>query len=126
ASALLACSSAPKPTAAHGEVVLSVRGKVVHGPFVYGRDDLPGLRRRSFRARPPAGGPVATFEGVNVAALLAERMEVARDADTAIVRSRDGYAVAVPLVSLRQLRPVLADRADGQPLADWARAAGLR
>ncbi len=123
AASVAACSAAPRPGPVHGEVVVSIVGKVENGPFRFGRDDLPVLPRRGLRGRAPAASP-ASFEGLSLAALLTERMQLAEGVDTAIVRSRDGYAVAIPLVLVKQFRPVLADRADGRPLTEWGRSAG--
>jgi hypothetical protein len=123
AAGVAGCSVAPRPGPVHGEVVLSIGGRVENGPFRFGHEDLLALPRRSLRGRPPAAPP-ATFEGLSLAVLLTERMQVAEGADTAVVRSRDGYAVGVPLVLVRQFKPVLADRADGRPLPDWERSAG--
>ncbi len=122
---IIACSAAPRPGPVHGEVVLSVEGKVEHGPFRFGQPDLVSLPKRTFRARPPAGPPAA-FEGVSLATLLTERMELAEGADTIIFRSRDGYVAGVPLVLIKQFKPVLADQADGKPLAEWARSAAVQ
>ncbi len=123
AASVTACSVAPRPGPVHGEVVLSVGGQVENGPFRFGREDLPALDRRALRGRLPAAQP-AGFEGPSLAVLLSERMHLAEGVDTAIVHSRDGYVVGVPLILMRQLRPVLADRADGKPLAEWGRSIG--
>ncbi len=122
----VACSAAPKPKPPRGEIVLEVTGKVENGPFRFGADDVPALPQRSIRGRHPGAAEAATFQGASLADLLAEGMALDRRADTAVVRSRDGYAAAVPIVVLRQFKPALADRADGRPLAEWAASAGVR
>ncbi|HTP29360.1 MAG TPA: hypothetical protein VMK12_27310 [Anaeromyxobacteraceae bacterium] len=58
-----------------------------------------------------------------MAALLDDQVDVAKDADTAIFHARDGYAVPVPLIVLRQLKPVLADKVNGVPVRDWSEQA---
>jgi len=107
-------------------VVLTVRGKVEHGPFLFGAGDLPDLPRRSFQARPPTTGRTAVFEGLSLAEILSSKLAVQEKADTVVLRSRDGSAVPVPLVLVKQWKPILADRADGRPLAEWAMGVGAR
>ncbi len=103
-----------------------MRGEVEHGPFLFGTGDLKGLPRRSFQARHPGTGRTALFEGVSLADLLATRVALKDKADTVVLHSRDGRAVPVPLVLVRQWTPILADRADGRPLVEWALEAGAR
>jgi hypothetical protein len=107
-------------------MVLTVRGKVEHGPFLFGTGDLPGLPRRSFQARHPATGRTVLFEGLSLAEILSSKLAMQERADTLVLRSRDGSAVPVPLVLVKQWKPILADRADGRPLAEWALEAGAR
>ncbi len=116
---LSACSSGPRlPTAAQGETVLEVRGAIKRGPFALGRADLERLPRRSLRGVDPVTGRSATWEGVSVAGIVIDRVEPAKGgADTVIVRTADGAAIPIPLTIVRQWRPVLADRADGERLA---------
>jgi hypothetical protein len=118
-AALTACS-APHPRAPKGDVVLTFEGKIENGPFRFGRDDLPTLPRRAFKAVSPFTADEVRFEGVRVAALVSEGvMELKRDADTAVIHGRNGYAVAVPVAALRLLKPVLADKVDGAPVDRW-------
>jgi len=107
-------------------VVLTVKGKVTHGPFLFGAGDLSGLPRRSFQARYPPSGRAVLFEGLSIAEILSSKLAVEEKADTVVLRSRDGSAVPVPLVLVKQWRPILADRADGRPLAEWALETGAR
>jgi mono/diheme cytochrome c family protein len=116
--ALLACA-APRARTPSGEEVFSIAGRVEGGTSRFGLDDLPRLPRRSFDAVPPQTGARARFEGVALATVLAEVVEPARDADLAVVHGKGGLVVAVPLVSIRGLKPVLADRVDGAPAAGW-------
>jgi mono/diheme cytochrome c family protein len=121
---VLACS-APRPSPPRGRVVLSVEGRVENGPFRFGAEDLPRLPRRAFEAMPPFGPAAEStrFEGLALAVLLADSMEVAREADTAIVYGDAGVAWPVPLPLIRQLRPVLADRAGGEAVGAWRKGA---
>jgi hypothetical protein len=119
-----ACSSAPRlPRAPHGPPVLEVRGALKGGPYALGRADLERLPRHAVRGEAPAVGRTSVWEGTSVAALVAERVEPRRGADTVVVRTTEGAAIPVPLVLIRQLRPVLADHADGarleKPVLAW-------
>ena len=113
---LAACSGPRLPRSSRGEPVLEVRGAVKHGPFRLGRADLAALPRRKVRGQDPVPGRLATWEGPSLAALVIERVELTRGADVAVIRTSDRRAVPVPLSLVRQLKPVLADRADGEPL----------
>ncbi|BDG07665.1 hypothetical protein [Anaeromyxobacter paludicola] len=115
AGALLACG-APRPRPPSGAPALTVKGRVENGPFVFGTSDLGRLPRRAFRAQDPRTGRAVEVEGVSLAAVLRDEVALERGADTAAVRARDGYLAAIPLSVVRQLQPVLADRADGKPL----------
>ncbi len=116
---LLACA-APRPQPPSGAVVLVVEGKVENAPFRFGRDDLGHLPRRGFAATAPiAAGARTRFEGIALAALLADRMEVKREADVAVVHGVGGVAAPVSLALVRQLRPVLADSVGGEDVARW-------
>lgn len=113
----LGCSSGPRlPRAPQGEVVLEVRGAVKGGPYRLGREDLEALPRRKVVGIDPATGRRAEWEGPELATLASTRVELARGADTLVLRTSDRRAVIVPLTLVRQFRPVLADRADGQRL----------
>lgn len=115
---LAACSRGPKlPATPQGETVLEVRGALKHGPRVLGRADVERLPRHSVRGVDPVTGRVATWEGASVAALVSERVALAKGADTVIVRTAQRAAIPIPLTLVRQWKPVLADRADGVRLA---------
>jgi hypothetical protein len=117
AAALLACSGG-KPYVTRGEPVVTFEGKVEKGPAILGLTDVEVLPRRKFEALPP-GKARASFEGLALAPLLGDTLELAHDADTAVFRGEGGRAAVVPLVSIRQLRPVLADKVDGAAVAVW-------
>jgi hypothetical protein len=114
---IAACSSGPRlPRAPRGEQVIVVRGAIEGGPYRLGQADLDALPRRAVRGADPATGRAARWEGVNLYALVREGVEPARGADTVVVRTVDRMAIPVPLTVIRQLQPVLANRADGAPL----------
>lgn len=110
---LLACT-APKPQPPHGEEAFRVDGGVENAPFVFGREDLSALPRRSFEAPEPRGDRAQRrFTGIALEVLLTERMELRHEVDTVVVHGDGGVSVPVPLAILRQLRPVLADEVEG-------------
>ncbi len=118
AFALAACSAGPRlPKAAQGAPVLEVRGAVKQGPFALGRADLRALPRRTLRGMDPETGKTATFAGTAVAALVSDRVQLLRGADTSVARTADGAAIPIPLVEIRRLKPVLADEVDGTRLS---------
>jgi len=123
AAGLVACAPVRGPKPPEGEISLSVEGKVKGGPLYLTRAQAERLPRRSFRAREPVSGREVRFEGVSLADLLQGEARPEKRADVAVVRTRGGTAVAIPLVRILELKPVLADRADGKPVADWAREA---
>jgi mono/diheme cytochrome c family protein len=112
-----ACSGGPRlPKAAQGTPLIEVRGAVKDGPFALGRADLERLPRREVHGVDPATGRAAVWQGSSVAELVSGRVEVSKGADVAVVRTADRAAIPIPLIVIRQLRPVLADRADGARL----------
>jgi hypothetical protein len=113
---LAACTGSRLPTSAHGQPVLEIRGAVKRGPLALGRADLEKLPRRSLRGVDPATGRAGTWEGVSLATIVTG-VELAKGADTVIVRTADRAAIPIPLTLVRQWKPVLADRADGERLA---------
>jgi mono/diheme cytochrome c family protein len=116
---LAACSSAKSlPRAPQGEPVLEVKGNVKGGPFRLGEADLAALPHRTVRGEDPQTGRGAEWEGTAVAPLVSGRVKLVRGADTVVVRTAGGQAIAIPLTVVRQLRPVLADRADGAALPE--------
>jgi hypothetical protein len=125
AAAFLACAPARGPRPPEGDISLSVEGKVEDGPLYLTWAQAERLPRRSFRSREPISGREVRFEGISLAALLDDQARPEKRADIAVLRTRSGVAVVVPLVRIRELRPVLADRADGKPMAEWAREANL-
>jgi len=111
---LTACSGGLRlPTTAHGKAVLVVRGAIEGGPHALGQADLDRLPRRTVLGVEPATGRAAAWEGPALAAIVIERVELGKGADTVIVRTQDRAAVPIPLTLIRTLKPVLADRADG-------------
>lgn len=116
---LAACSSGPRlPRVTPSDTVIEVRGAVKGGPYPLGRAELAALPRRSVHGLDPETGLAAVWEGTSLAALVSDRVERTRGADVVILRTRDRRAVPVPLTLVRQLQPVLADRADGKPLPE--------
>ena len=122
--AMLSSCSAPRPRLPPGQAALTIEGRLEDGPLDLRTADLGSYPRRAFRAREPVTGREALFEGVSVADLLADAVRPKRGVDLLVVRGRDGRLALVAWTRLRDLRPVLADRADGKPIADWAREAG--
>lgn len=112
AAAFVACSLPRLPTTARGTPVLEVRGAVKGGPHVLGQADLDALPRTKVSGTDPVTGDHGWFEGVSIAEMVTERVELKRGADTAVLRTADRAAVPVPIGVLRSLRPVLADRRD--------------
>lgn len=114
----LACSTGTRlPRAARGQEVLQVRGALKGAPFRLGEADLASLRQGKVRGVDPATGRQATYQGVDLGALL-DRLDLTggAGADTVVLRTADHQAVPVPLSVVRELKPVLADRADGARL----------
>lgn len=121
--AALSSCSAPRPRLPPGEAALTIEGRLEDGPLDLRAADLGAYPRRAFRAREPATGREALFEGVSVADLL-DAVRPKRGVDLLVARGRDGRLALLPWTRLRDLRPILADRADGKPVGDWARQAG--
>ena len=112
----LACSVGTRlPRAPRGQEVLQVRGAMKGVPFRLGQADLDGLKQGKVRGTDPTTGRDATYQGVDLAALL-DRLELTGGADTMVLRTADRQAMPVPLSVVRELRPVLAASADGAPL----------
>ncbi len=112
----LACSTGTRlPRAPRGREVLQVRGSLKGAPFRLGEADLASLTQGKVRGVDPRGAREATYQGVDLAELL-DRLDLSGGADTMVLHTADRRAVAVPLAVVRELRPVLADRADGTPL----------
>jgi mono/diheme cytochrome c family protein len=124
ALALLACGGSRPARTAKGDAVLSVTGRVEHGPYTYGREDLKRVSRRAFRAIAPASDAPAKFDGAAIAALIADTVDLKPGVDTAVFHGEKGYAVPVSMSALRQLKPILADMVDGKPVASWRDGAG--
>lgn len=99
--------------------MVTFEGRVEHGAYRFGADDLLTLPRRGFKAVTPWVPDPMTFDGISVVGVLSEAVSLAGDADTAVFYGERGYRAAVPLPVIRQMRPILADRASGGPLAGW-------
>lgn len=123
-AALSSCSGGQRPRLPPGEAALTIEGRLEDGPRDLRAAELKAYPRRAFRAREPVTGREALFEGISVVDLLAEAVRPKDAVDLLVARGRDGRQALVPLARLRDLQPVLADRADGKPIADWAREAG--
>jgi mono/diheme cytochrome c family protein len=114
----LACARTSRlPRAEPRQAVLEVRGELRGGPFLLGEAELAALPQRAVQGVDPEGRE-ARWEGVDLAATLSERVELAGGADAFLVRTRDGRAIAVPLPVVRELGPVLARRAGGAELPE--------
>ena len=112
----LGCSTGSRlPHGPSGPEVLQVRGALKGAPFRLGEADLATLRQGKVRGIDPATGREATYQGVDLGALL-DRLDLTGGADTLVLRTADHQAVPVPLSVVRELHPVLADRAEGEPL----------
>lgn len=112
----LACSAGTRlPRGPRGEEVLQVRGALKGAPFRLGEADLDSLKQGKVRGVDPVTGREASYQGVDLEALL-DRLDLTGGADTLVLRTADQQAVPVPLSVVRELRPVLAKRADDQPL----------
>lgn len=113
--ALAACGPAKSglPRAAPGDAVVEIRGAVKGGPFPLSDRGLRALPQRAVHGVDPNSGREASWEGVPLSVLVNDRVERKKGADTVLVRTADKAAVPIPITLVRQLRPVLADRADG-------------
>lgn len=116
---VLACSGGPRLSSAppRGEALVEVKGAVKGGPFRLGREELAALPQGKVEGTDPVTGRAATWEGTDLAQ-IARRLELKKGADTLVVRTADQRAVPIPLTVIRQLKPVLASRADGAPLPE--------
>ncbi len=121
---LLCACLGPRPRLPPGETALTIDGRLEDGPLDLRAAEIRDFPRRAFRGREPVTGRVALFEGASVDDLLAKAVRPRRGADTLVVRSRDGREALVTRARLKDLRPILADRADGKPIAEWASEAG--
>ena len=111
-----ACAGPGLPRTPHGEEVLRVEGAVKGGPFRLGKADVAALPRKMVVGVYPGSGRVVRYEGLDLWA-LEERVDLAEGADTIVLDTGDHRSIAVPLSVVRELRPVLSERADGDPLA---------
>jgi mono/diheme cytochrome c family protein len=68
---------------------------------------------------PPSSDEAAKFDGVSIAAVLADVVELKKGVDTAVFHGKDGYTAPVSIAAIRQLRPVLADTVDGSSVTAW-------
>src|SRR5258706_3621370 len=119
-AALLATGcSGPKPTPPRGAPLLTVSGHVSNGPFVFGEGDLAGLPRRAFHGRDPHLAKEIAYDGISLADLLGEKVAIDGEGDTAVIRCKDRYDVAIPLVAIRRHKPSLADKMDGAAPGAW-------
>jgi hypothetical protein len=113
----LACSVGTRlPRSPRGPEVLQVQGPLRGAPLRFGEADLAALEQGKVRGVDPATGRESTYEGVDLAKLL-DRLDLRGGADTLVLRTAGRQAVPIPFSVIRQLRPVLAGRAEGAPLA---------
>lgn len=117
AAAGAACGGARLPARPAGEADLTVRGQVKGGPYFLRRADLGALPREAFTALPPGAPAALRLEGLSLRALLEDTLQPAQGADTLVVVTADGLAVPLTFGLIRQYGPILADRADGAPVA---------
>ncbi|TGY89095.1 hypothetical protein E5163_08175 [Marinicauda algicola] len=130
---LAACGGPPADVEIDGPVILTVAGAglpseeppAYEGLYAaYGietgqaraftRRDLASLRWRQIRTDFPAGGAQRVFEGPRLSDVLGE----AGLADRAVVLTAfDGYQAEVEADLIARHEPILALRADGEPLA---------
>jgi mono/diheme cytochrome c family protein len=107
----LACSAGPRLPRTSDAVALEVGGAVKGGPFRLSEADVAALPRAEVRGVDPRTGQAATYHGLALAE-LEERVELERGADTLVLHAAGGEEIPIPLSVVRQLRPVLASRAD--------------
>ncbi len=87
-AAVAACSSKELlPRSAQGTPVLEVRGALKSGPHALGQADLERLPRAKLRGVEPRSDHAAEWEGASLAALVTDRVDLRKGADTAIVRT---------------------------------------
>jgi hypothetical protein len=110
-----ACSTGPRLPNTTGEAALEVGGDVKGGPFRLTQRDVDALPPGKAHGVEPGTRRDATWQGPDLAS-LEDRVELDKGADTMVVRSADGQAVAIPLTVVRAFRPILAERADGEAL----------
>jgi hypothetical protein len=116
--AVAACSSRPQlPRGRPGDGTVEVRGAIEGGPVHLGTAELGTLPQRSVRGIDPETGRAASFQGLALHELL-DRLELRRGTDTLVVRTGDGEAIPIPIWTILQMRPVLANLADGTSLPD--------
>lgn len=117
-AAAAGCARGPGlPKSARSEAALELGGAVEGGPYYLEPSQLAEVSQRTVRGVDPQTGRAATWQGAAVHELL-ERVKLKRGADTLVVRTTDGEAIPVPIWKLMEMRPVLADRADGTALPD--------
>lgn len=112
-----ACAGPRLPTTAAGATLLTVRGQTKDGPFFLGRADLAKLPRGTFKALPPGATAEVTFGGVDLKKLLEFHLQLPEGVDTLVFVTSDALALPMSLGLIRQYGPLLADEADGQPVA---------
>lgn len=118
AVAAAGCSRGPGlPKSPRGEAAVKVSGAVESGPFFLDGGALAQLPQRTVKGVDPQTGRGAAYQGAALHELLA-RLKLKRGADTVVVRTADGEAIPIPVWIVLQMKPVLADHADGTSLPD--------
>lgn len=113
-----ACSRGPGlPKAPPRQGALELGGAIQGGPYFLGPEQLSAIPQRTVRGVDPQTGRAATWQGTALHELL-ERLKLRRGADTLVVTTSDGETIPVPVWKILEMRPVLADRADGTALPD--------
>jgi mono/diheme cytochrome c family protein len=111
--AVLACAK-PQYRSGSGEPVLTVEGRVRGAPIRIDAEGLRALEQRTVRGRDPVSGLELSYEGASLDALL-RRLDPQLGVDLVLVHGRGGYVVALPIPTILQHRPVIADRVEGEP-----------
>jgi hypothetical protein len=113
---LAACSTGTRlPKKPQGASVLEIRGALTDGTFKLGKADLATMPRRQVRGADPQTGREAVYEGPVLTPLLTQRLSLKKGADTVVIHTEDRQAVPIPLTVIRVVKPVLADKVNGQP-----------
>jgi mono/diheme cytochrome c family protein len=117
-AAVAGCARGPGlPKKAGSDAALELAGAVEGGPYFLEPAELARLPQRTVRGVDPQTGRTATWQGTALHELF-DRVKLRRGADTLVVWTTDGEAIPIPIWKFLEMRPVLADRADGTALPD--------
>lgn len=104
----------PRPVQLADEGLYARHDIALDGALGFTRADLSGMSWRQIRADFPANGPERVFDGPRLSDVLAA---AGRAGAGARLTSVDGYQVEIGAGLIARHEPVLAVRADGEPLA---------